>query len=225
MLKADLHSHTYFSPDCLTAPERYVAACQRRGINCVAVTDHNTIQGGLAVQKMAPFRVIIGEEVRTGEGEITGLFLTQEVPGGLTLEETVRRIKEQGGLISIPHPFDRFRGEPLGREALLRVLAQVDIIEVFNARTTLPRDNQRAVELALKHDLAMGAGSDAHSPWEVGRAYVEMPEFDGGPQEFLQALRQGRVVGRRSSPLLIHLVSRWAALRRRLGWRPVPSAP
>lgn len=222
MLKADLHSHTHFSKDSLTSPQKYVATCLKRGINCVAVTDHNSIRGALAVRELAPFPVIIAEEVRTTQGEITGLFLTEEIPGLLSPEETVRRIKEQGGLVSIPHPFDRFRGEPIEEDALLRVIDQADIIEVFNSRTTLPADNDRARALAEEHGLAMGAGSDAHSPWEIGRTYIEMPEFDGTPQDFLRALRQGRIVARRSSPL-IHLVSRWAVTMRKLGLRPMPA--
>ena len=104
MLRADLHTHTYFSRDALTSPEKYVQACHKRGINCVAVTEHNNIAGALAVEKIAPFTVIIGEEARTAEGEIIGLFLHEEVPGGLSPEETVNRIKEQGGLGGGPPP-------------------------------------------------------------------------------------------------------------------------
>ena len=219
MLKADLHTHTYFSPDALTSPEKYVRTCLERRINCVAVTDHNAIAGALAVQKLATFKVIIGEEVESREGEIIGLFLQEEVPGGLSAEETVERIKEQGGLVCVPHPFDRFRGEHLAEAALTRILPQVDIIEVFNARTTRQADNERAARFAEEHGLAASAGSDAHSARELGRACVEMPDFEG-PREFVQALREGRIVGRLSSPL-VHLWSRWAWLRRRLGWRPI----
>ena len=221
MLKADLHTHTYFSRDALTSPEKYVQACQKRGVNCVAVTEHNNIAGALAVQKIAPFTVIIGEEVRSSEGEIIGLFLHEQIPGGLSPEETVRRIKEQGGLVVVPHPFDGFRGH-LREEALERILPQVDVIEVFNARITYRRDNERAASFAAEHGLPASAGSDAHSAWETGRTYVEMPEFQG-PREFLEALRHGRVVGRTSTPL-VHLFSRWAVIRRRLGWRPVAMA-
>jgi predicted metal-dependent phosphoesterase TrpH len=218
LLKADLHTHTYFSPDALTAPEKYVQTCLKRGINCVAVTDHNSILGALAVEKLASFKVIIGEEVESAEGEIMGLFLQEKVPAGLSPEETVQRIKEQGGLVCIPHPFDRFRRERLTEAALMRVLPQVDIIEAFNARTTSRGDNEHAARFAQEHGLAMSAGSDAHSVRELGRAWVEMPDFEG-PREFLQALGEGRIVGRLSSPL-VHLWSRWAWLRRRLGWRP-----
>jgi predicted metal-dependent phosphoesterase TrpH len=218
LLKADLHTHTYFSPDSLTSPEKYVQACVDRGINCVAVTDHSAIGGALAVEKLASFKVIIGEEVESSEGEIMGLFLLEEIPPGLSPEESVRRIKDQGGLVCIPHPFDRFRAEHLTEAALMRILPQVDIIEALNARTTLRGDNERAARFAREHGLPISAGSDAHWTRELGRACVEMPEFEG-PGEFLQALAEGRLVGRVSSPL-VHLWSRWAWLRRRLGWRP-----
>jgi predicted metal-dependent phosphoesterase TrpH len=218
LLKADLHTHTYFSPDSLTSPEKYVQACLKQGVNCVAVTDHNDIGGALAVEKLASFRVIIGEEVESSEGEIMGLFLQEKVPAGLSPEETVQRIREQGGLVCIPHPFDRFRRERLAEAALMRILPQVDIIEAFNSRTTSRGDNEHAARFAQEHGLAMSAGSDAHSVRELGRACVEMPDFEG-PRGFLQALGEGRIVGRLSSPL-VHLWSRWAWLRRRLGWRP-----
>jgi predicted metal-dependent phosphoesterase TrpH len=218
LLRADLHTHTYFSPDALMSPEKYVQACLKRKINCAAVTDHGSIGGALAVQKLASFKVIIGEEVESSEGEIIGLFLQEEVPAGLSPEDTVRRIKEQGGLVCVPHPFDRFRGEHLAEAALMRILPQVDIIETLNARTTMRSDNERAAVFAEEHGLAMSAGSDAHSARELGRAHVEMPDFEG-PRDFLEGLRQGHIVGKLSSPL-VHLWSRWAWLRRRLGWRP-----
>jgi len=218
LIRADLHSHTFYSPDSITSPQRLVRECQRRGIDCLAVTEHNTIKGALAVQEIAPFPVIVGEEIRSSQGEILGLFLSEEVPPGLPPEETVRRITEQGGLVGIPHPFDRFRSA-LDYEAMRRLAPRIHFIEVFNARTTFPGDNGRALRYARDNGLPVTAVSDAHSPWEVGRAYVEMPPFDG-PDSFLAALRHGHIVGQRSNPL-VHLASRWAGLRRRLGWRPV----
>lgn len=217
LIRADLHNHTFYSPDSITSPQRFVRECQRRGIDCVAVTEHNTIRGALAVREIAPFPVIVGEEIRSSQGEILGLFLTEEVPPGLSPEETVRRIAEQGGLVGIPHPFDRFRGA-LEYEAMRRIATHIHFIEAFNARTTFPGDNGRALRYAQDNGLPVSAASDAHSPWEVGRAYVEMPDFQG-PLSFLAALRQGHIVGQLSNPLL-HLTSRWAWLRRRLGWRP-----
>jgi predicted metal-dependent phosphoesterase TrpH len=213
MLKADLHLHTDCSPDSLITPAKLVARCLDRGINCLAVADHNSIEGALAVQGIAPFPVIVAEEVKTSEGEIIGLFLKEAIPPGLSPEETVRRIKEQGGLVCLPHPFDRLRREPLRSDARESILSSIDIVEAFNSRTTFASDNARARRFAEANGLAMSAGSDAHSLWEVGSAYVEMAEFET-PQEFLEALRQGKIVGRRSVPL-VHLISTWAKLRRR----------
>jgi predicted metal-dependent phosphoesterase TrpH len=213
MLKADLHLHTDRSPDSLIAPTKLVARCLDRGINCVAVSDHNSIEGALAVQRIAPFLVIVAEEVKTSQGEIIGLFLKEAISPGLSPEETVRRIKEQGGLVCLPHPFDRARREPLRSDARESILSSIDIVEVFNSRTTFASDNARARRFAEANGLAMSAGSDAHSIWEVGSAYVEMAEFET-PQQFLEALRQGKIVGRRSIPL-VHLISIWAKLRHR----------
>jgi len=220
VLKADLHTHTHYSHDSITSPERYVRRCLALSINCVAVTEHNNIEGALAVQKLAPFKVIIAEEIKTTHGELTGLFLREPVPPDLSPEETIERIKAQGGLVSLPHPFDRIRREPLRDEARDRILKQLDIIEVYNSRTTFQRDNRRARKIAEAMGLPMGAGSDAHSPWELGTTYIEMPDFDG-PDEFLRALRQGRIVGRPANPL-VHVISTLAKVRTRLGWRPGP---
>jgi len=217
LLRADLHTHTHYSPDAITSPRRFVEACRRKGIDCVAVTDHNTIRGALAVRELADFRVIVGEEIRSTGGEIIGLFLSEEVPRGLSPQETVERVKAQGGLVGIPHPYDRQRGA-LRHEDLLRLVDQIDFIEALNSRIVFPSDNGKAFQFAQEHALTMSAGSDAHSSWELGRAYVRMREFES-PQDFLQALREGSLAGRLSSPL-IHLVSRYAVLRRKLGWRP-----
>src|SRR3972149_6751568 len=110
LLRADLHTHTCYSPDAITSPKRFVEACRRKGLTCVAVTDHNTIRGALAVREIAPFTVIVGEGTRSGGGEIIGLFRGEEVPAGLPAEETIERIRAQSGLVSLPHPLDRFRG-------------------------------------------------------------------------------------------------------------------
>ncbi len=224
VLRVDLHTHTHYAPGSITSPRRFVETCRRKGINCAAVTDHNTIRGALAVKEIAPclpavrpFLVIVGAEIRSREGEIIGLFLSEEVPPGLSAQETIERIRAQGGAVSLPHPLDRFRGG-VGAEGLARLAPLVDIVEVMNARTTVHRDNDEAASLAKEHGLVAVAVSDAHSPREIGRAYVEAPHPDG-PQEFLEALRWGTLVGRPSTPL-VHLISRYAALRRKLGWRP-----
>ena len=213
MLKADLHLHTNASPDSMITPEALVKCCLKKAINCIAVTDHNTIDGVEAVRRIAPFKVIAAEEVKTSEGEITGYFLREAIPPLLSPEETVRRIKEQGGLVGVPHPFDRLRREPLRDAALMRILSQIDIVEGLNARVTVARHNRKAVAFALEHGLACSAGSDAHSLLEVGTAYVEMEDFDS-PQQFLESLREGTLAGGRSVPL-VHLISTWAKVRRR----------
>jgi hypothetical protein len=197
------------------SPERLVARCLKMGLDCVAVTDHNTIEGARAVESLAPFMVIIGEEVRSADGEVTGLFLKETVPPGLTAVETASRIKDQGGVVSIPHPFDRFRREVISREALDEVVPYVDVIEVFNSRNSLDADNRKAREFADEHGLLASAVSDAHIPLELGRTYVEMPEFDGTPERFLEALAQGRIVANRTSPL-VHILTTWTKLKRRL---------
>ena len=215
MLRADLHIHTRFSPDSATSPEKLVARCLQRGLNCIAITDHNTIRGALEVQKLAPFTVIIGEEVKTSEGELTGLFLKEEIPAGLSHMETAQRIKDQGGLVSIPHPFDRLRRSVIMPAALEEVLPLADIIEVFNSRNTFSKANRMALEVAQANGLAASAVSDAHSLMEVGRTYISMPEFDGTAQGFLASLRQGSLVTHRSSPL-VHLVTTYQKIKDRL---------
>ena len=194
-------------------PRKVVETAAQRGLGALCVTDHNGLANALALSKMPglPVKVIPSEEVKTSEGEIIGYFLSELVPKGLTPEETVKRIKGQGGLVAVPHPFDSMRsGSRLRTPALDRLVqaGMVDILEVFNARAAKAEDNERALEYAKAHGLAMSAGSDAHTLIEIGRAYVEMPPFDG-PEEFLAGLREGTVHGTLSSTL-IHLGSTWA---------------
>ena len=211
--------HTHFSPDSDVPPERLVERCIEVGLGCIAVTDHDSIEGALAARQIAPFMVIIAEEVGSSEGEITGLFLTESIPGGLSALETVRRIKDQGGLVSIPHPFDRFRRHVITPKALEEVLPLADVVEAFNSRNNLGADDRRAEELAREHGLLMSGVTDAHTAMELGRTYVEMPEFNGTAEDFKRALGQGRIVARRMSPL-IHAVTTFTRLRKRyLGGR------
>jgi predicted metal-dependent phosphoesterase TrpH len=202
LLKADLHVHTRYSEDSISPPEKIVQHCIKRGINCLAITDHNEISGAFEVKRIAPFKVIVGEEILTSRGEIIGYFLTEKIPPRLSPEETVARIKAQGGLACIPHPFDRFRsGAKLRNHTLEKIIANIDLIEVFNSRTMLLRDSARALELARRHDLPATAGSDAHIVQEVGSTYMEIPEFNDAEQ-FRQALKQGQVFGHRTNPLI-----------------------
>ena len=207
--------HTHYSPDSEMSPERLVQRCLKVGLNCIAVTDHNTVAGAMEVRDSAPFIVIIGEEVGSSEGEITGLFLKESIPSGLSPLETATLVKEQGGLVSIPHPFDRFRRSVISRCALDEILPLTDIVEVFNSRNNLDADNQEAYRLAEEHGLLASGVSDAHTPMELGRTYVEMPEFDGTPEGFKEALAQATIVGRRMNPL-IHVLTTFTKVKKRV---------
>ena len=213
-MRFDLHVHTCHSKDSLMAPDEIIRAVLGRGLDGLAITDHNSIEGALTLRGMAPFLVIVGEEIATREGEIIGLFLREAIPRGLSPEETIAAIREQQGLVYVPHPFDRIRRNALGARVLERIAQQVDALEVLNARNFLPQDNELARRFAESHGLAMGAGSDGHIPSEIGRAYVEVEPFDG-PASFLAALRRGRVVGSLSSPL-VHVATTCVKLRRRV---------
>ena len=216
MLKADFHLHTKYSvnKDCSTSLEEIIARCQKMGINCIAVTDHGTAEGALAMQKIAPFKVIVGEEILTPNGEIMGLFLKETIPSGISIEEAVKSIKAQGGLVNLPHPFDPLRGLKLNKEEITRLAGQADLIEVFNARGPFPGPVKKAERLAAEYNLPGSAGSDAHYPYEIGHTYVEMAEFDG-KDDFLKVLRAGQIRRQRAS-FVIYMRVTWARLARAL---------
>ncbi|MCD6727804.1 MAG: CehA/McbA family metallohydrolase [Solirubrobacteraceae bacterium] len=199
MIDVDLHMHTDHSHDCATPVEVLLATARERGLGAVAITDHNEISGALeAAEKAAEYgvKVIVGEEVKTAsQGEVIGLFLSELIPRGLTLEETLAEIRRQGGLVYVPHPFDRMHSVP-DYEHLLRVIEQIDAIEVFNPRVAFSAFNEEAARFAAKYRIAAGAGSDAHVAQGLGTARVRMRDFDG-PEEFLASLRDGEI---RSTP-------------------------
>lgn len=211
-MRVDFHCHTLHSPDSLTTVETLLRWMDRRHLDMVAITDHNTIAGALEFSVTAPDRFLIGEEIRTREGEVLALFIGEEIPGGLSLQETLHRVREQGGLVGAAHPLDRWRGEGMGREVLEAIHQNLDFVEIFNARTLLPGDNRLAREVAVRLGLPGTAGSDAHTAFEVGRAFVEMPRFTGS-HDFLNCLAQGQIGGRLSSPL-VHFASSYARWRK-----------
>jgi predicted metal-dependent phosphoesterase TrpH len=217
-LRADFHTHSHYSRDSVINPRAFVDTCVRKGLNCIAVTDHNEIEGAFVIEKLAPFKVIIGEEVKTSEGEIIGLFLKELVPRGLTPEETIRAIHEQGGLAVVPHPYDIFRRSVIRKDALERVKTHVDAIEGFNARNILNRHDERARDLAASVSKPRTLGTDSHSPWELGGACLELDDFET-PQELLQSLTSAQMTGHRSLPV-VHWISTYAKIRWRLGLRP-----
>ncbi len=202
MLRADLHIHTEYSMDCKMPLQQVIDRCLEKGINCVAIADHGTIEGALKLKEMAPFLVIIAEEILTPHGEIMGMFLTETIPSanGITVDEAITRIQAQGGLVNVPHPFDTFRGSALDSGVLYRVAEQLDLVEVFNARTLVRNNSTKARNFALKYGKPGSAGSDAHTPLEIGNTYVEMAEFNT-KEEFLKSLAAGKLHGNQTNPL------------------------
>ena len=216
MLKADFHIHTEYSMDCNTPLEKIIERCLETDINCIAVSDHATIEGALEMQRLAPFTVIVAEEILTPHGEVMGMFLSKSIPSGSSVEETIAQIRSQDGLVCIPHPFDVLRPSALNAKIVEEIAGQIDIVEVFNSRNPFARNSARVRVFAEKHSLAQSAGSDAHTLHEIGNAYVEMPEFKG-KDDFLQALSKGRIIGRKTNPFN-HLYSSWAKLKNIKEW-------
>lgn len=213
----DLHSHTHYSKDCIVRFEWIIEICEKRGIDRLAITDHNTADSALAMQQIAPQLVIPGEEIMTTQGEILGYFVTETIPAGLSPEETIGRLRQQGAVISVSHPFDRLRKGAWQQADLERILPLVDAIEVFNSRCLFPADNARAQAFAQAHGKLGTAGSDAHSRVEYGNGALKMNPFSG-PSEFLAALSTAEVVGRLSSAF-VHVNSSTAKWMKKAGLR------
>ena len=222
-VRVDTHQHSDRSPDSRMRAADQARRVREVGLDVACATDHNTIEGGLRLREVADgFRVVVGAEILSRDGEIIGLFLERDVPRGLSAEETVARIRDQGGAVIVPHPFSRNRLNHLRRRALERIRADVDAIEVFNAREAFTADNLRAAAYATEHGLAGAAGSDAHRPAEIGAAWLEMDDF-ADPAGFAAALRTATVNGTLSGQLVhlwtrIDVARRWVS--RRLG-RPL----
>jgi predicted metal-dependent phosphoesterase TrpH len=209
---ADLHLHTNWSHDCQIPVEDLLDHAEAQGLGAIAVTDHNVFGGAQAAVQLARGRdlvVIPGEEVKTADqGEVIGLFLSDEIPRGLSFGETVAAIRAQGGIVYLPHPFDRLHAIP-EPATLHRHLAEVDVLEVYNARLLFEAYNDEALRFARKYDLTMGAGSDAHVLQGVGTGAVRMRAF-GGPDDFLVSLRSAQVLRRPRSLLYLQSL-KWAA--------------
>jgi predicted metal-dependent phosphoesterase TrpH len=217
-LKIELHCHTYYSKDSLLFPEQLLQQCSLKGIDRIAITDHNTVEGAFEAAALDPDRVIIGEEIMTTEGELLGYYMNEIVPDGLSPIEAISHLREQGALISVSHPFDTMRPGSWKKEALLEILGLVDAIEVFNARTWTQAANNLAAELASSRGILGTAGSDAHTMRELGRAAMIVPDFHDA-ESMLQSLSNAQIHAQRSTPL-VHLFSKYATFRKALGWKP-----
>lgn len=213
-LKMDCHVHTGYSADCGLKIAGLLRLCPARGLNAVAVTDHNTIRGALELRERAPFKVVVGEEIKTLEGEVIGYFLEEEIPPGLSVPKTVRAIKEQGGLVCVPHPFDRLRKSALRYEALAQVIDDVDMIEAYNARNVFRQDNARALAFARRQHKPVTAGSDCHTAGEVGGSYLEMDDFDNAAG-FLRNLSKATIQFSPSS-IMVHCYTKLFKLTKEL---------
>ncbi len=223
----DFHIHTRFSRDSILTEERFIEVAIERGLTHVVITNHNNVEGAIAVRdKVADLgltdrlTVILGEEVSTRDGEVVGLFLTKTIPRGLSANETADEIHRQGGLVSIPHPFDPFRGSHI-KEGPLRNLADVgkiDMVEVFNCRVTLQRHNQEAADFAARYGIPGVAASDSHSSFEVAMAFNALPSFETA-DELRTALGDNEWHASRSS-VFIHATTRWAVWKNAFdAWR------
>jgi predicted metal-dependent phosphoesterase TrpH len=196
LIEVDLHMHTDHSPDCATPVEVLLETARDRGLGAIAVTDHNEVSGAFEAQRIAAemgdIKVIVAEEVKTAEqGEVIGLFLEEKIPRGLTMAETIAEIRRQGGLVYVPHPFDRLHSVP-DYVHLMDIVEEIDILEVFNPRVALTAFNEEAERFADKYRIVPGAGSDSHVAQGLGSVRVRIHDFDG-PAEFLEAMRDADI--------------------------------
>lgn len=213
-VRVELHTHTCYSKDSLVRPEDLVRRCKELGIDRVAITDHNQIEGALAAQALAPEHVIVGEEIQTTEGELIGYYMKERIPEGLSPMAVIEQLQAQGAVISAAHPFDTLRSAAWQPGTLEAIATHLDAVEVFNARCLRPSFNQEADAFARAKGLPGTVGSDAHSLWELGRATMVMPEFDD-PAGFRAALRLAQAEVS-LSPFWVHFISRWAVFRKKL---------
>lgn len=232
---ADFHIHTRFSRDSILAEDKFIRIAMERGLTHVAITNHNNVEGAIALRDRVEalgltdqLTVILGEEVSTRDGEIVGLFLTRTIPRGLSAEETCDEIHAQGGLVSIPHPFDPFRQSHIRADALDRLAdsGRIDAIEVFNSRVAWPQHNVRAAEYAAQRGIPGIACSDTHSSFEIAMCVNALPPFSTAAE--LKALLPQNEWQASRSTMLIHLTTRYAVWSNIIrGWlgRPAATAP
>ena len=214
LIKAEFHCHSIYSPDSLFKISSILETCREKGIDKIAITDHDQVHGALEAKSKDPERVIVGEEIQTTEGEILAYFISDLVPGGLSPMKTIEALKKQSAFISIAHPFDPMRGSTWQKGTLEVLLPFIDAIEVFNARCVKPAFNERADEFAEAHQLLRMVGSDAHSAVELGRAVLQLPDFKNA-DELRSALGAASFDGKLSGSW-VHLISRYAKFAKQI---------
>ncbi len=202
MAIVELHCHSFASYDSRSRPADLVRACREKGIDKLAVTDHHSIRGAQELQDIAPELVIVGEEIMTTQGELLAYFVEEEVPRGLTPEEAITRLRAQGAVISVPHPFDRWRSGAWRETDLVALLPALDAIEVFNSRCLFKEDNARALGFAHQYGKLCTVGSDAHYCLELGHAVLKMPHLPDTAADLLTGLAQAEAICRASSPFV-----------------------
>ncbi len=217
-LQVEFHCHTVFSKDSLTSLEALLTVCRRKGIQRLAITDHNRTAGAKLAHQMDPELVIVGEEIMTTRGELLAFFVEEELPRGLEPEDAIRRLRDQGAFISVSHPFDRARNGAWALADLEAITPLVDAIETFNARCLGNQPNQAATAYANAHNLPGTCGSDAHILSEVGAARQELRPFRNAA-ELKQVIQKSRQI-QRLSPFWVHFASTYARFRKRSGRWP-----
>ena len=221
MIRVELHCHTYHSIDSLMLPEQILKTIDQKGIDRIAITDHNSIEGALELASLAPDRIIVGEEVKTTEGELIAYFIKESVPKNLSSMEAIKALRAQKAFISVPHPFDQERSNHWEEEHLEEIVHLIDAIEVFNSRTLTREPNRMAKAFAARHNLLETAGSDAHTTGEIGRTTIMCPKFEDA-ESMRQAIAQGEIHAKRSR-LWVYFSSARAMYKKSKGWEPPPS--
>lgn len=208
MLNVDMHVHTYYSKDSRMKFKNLEKAAIKNDMDVLIITDHNRIDGALKFKDYTKkLNVIIGEEIMTTKGEIIGLFINKQIPSGLSPKETIKKIKEQDGLVYIPHPFDRLRSSAIKEEILYDITSDIDIIEVFNSRNVFKKDNNKALKFAREHNISKGVGSDSHTRFEVGQSYIKIDNFNGA-KEFLINMKNSTLKTKKSS-ITVHFITKY----------------
>ena len=201
MISAEFHCHSNYSPDSLVTLEQIINTCRTKGIGKISITDHGRMDGAFKAHSMAPDLVVVSEEVLTNEGEILAYFITEEIPDGLPPMEVVKRLKDQGAFISVAHPFDPWRGANWKPGTLEKLVPYLDGVEAFNARCFDPTFNEKAGNFANEHELVWMVGSDAHSIPEIGRAVLQLPDFNSA-EELRLAVKNASFSGELSSKIV-----------------------